>query len=131
MILDLPLGADAGIGQRVSAQIGLSTIMYYGRASEVRPRDLDRKVFRVTDLKLRPFNGRYRLHVRDLRTNSNRLTRNVCWHGHREWMRGVLAVYPDAVIRSGLAVYYGVEDFESRHESTKPTDQICLCEERK
>lgn len=48
-----------------------------------------------------------------------RRTQSVCWHGHREWMRGVLRRNPSAVIITALARYDGAVDFEEKHVTTE------------
>lgn len=45
----------------------------------------------------------------------------ICWHGHRDWMRAVFSVNPDATIRTGLIggiVYRGAEEFEETYRDT-------------
>lgn len=42
----------------------------------------------------------------------------VCWHGHREFMRALYRLAPDATIRTGLATYKGARHFEETHEGT-------------
>lgn len=63
----------------------------------------------------------------------------VCWHGHRDFLRALLTLAPDAEIRTGLATYRGREHFERTYEGTKyevpthpwmntaPYDQACTC----
>ena len=56
--------------------------------------------------------------------------KRVCWHAHRDFMRAVLHVCPEAVIRTSIATYRGYLDFEDRHESTKkPGPNTCGCPE--
>lgn len=42
----------------------------------------------------------------------------VCWHGHRDFMRAVFALEPDARIKTALADYRGAEDFERKYHDT-------------
>ncbi len=42
----------------------------------------------------------------------------VCWHGHRDFFRALLAITPDAVIISRVARYDGSEGFERTFEPT-------------
>jgi hypothetical protein len=53
----------------------------------------------------------------------------VCWHGHRDWMREVYRVAPDARIKTALADYRGAVDFEARYRSTQDAygDVWCEC----
>ncbi len=44
---------------------------------------------------------------------------SVCWHGHREFMRALYRLAPDAVIVTALARYDGSEHFERTFESTR------------
>lgn len=46
----------------------------------------------------------------------------VCWHGHRDFMRELFKVNPDAVISSVLATYKGEDDFEHKFEDTGYTN---------
>lgn len=49
--------------------------------------------------------------------NARRLS-CVCWHGHREFMRALFALAPDARITTGIITYKGSEDFERTHNET-------------
>ena len=42
----------------------------------------------------------------------------VCWHGHRDFMRAVFDINPDARLKSALADYRGRDDFERHYQST-------------
>lgn len=42
----------------------------------------------------------------------------VCWHGHREFMRAIYALAPDAVIKTGLTTYKNSAHFENTHRDT-------------
>jgi hypothetical protein len=42
----------------------------------------------------------------------------VCWHGHRDFMRRLFDLAPDAVIISSFIRYDGAADFERKHLST-------------
>lgn len=43
----------------------------------------------------------------------------VCWHGHRDFMRALFKLAPDAIISTTLATYRGREDFERSHGATR------------
>ena len=64
----------------------------------------------------------------------------VCWHGHRDFMREVFKINPDARIKSAVADYRGSDDFERTFPGTGhrnidsqmyPTEMqdACVCEE--
>lgn len=53
-----------------------------------------------------------------LGVNEGRKIAAVCWHGHRAFMRALFAVAPDARIKTALADYRGVVDFERTHADT-------------
>jgi hypothetical protein len=42
----------------------------------------------------------------------------VCWHGHREFMREVFKINPEARIKTGIADYRGSKHFEDTHGTT-------------
>jgi hypothetical protein len=42
----------------------------------------------------------------------------LCWHGFRDVVRGVMAVNPEAYVRTGKAVYRGSEGFENTYCDT-------------
>jgi len=50
--------------------------------------------------------------------NPERRVFAVCWHGHRDFMRAILAREPDARIKTMWADYRGSEDFERNFEVT-------------
>jgi hypothetical protein len=43
----------------------------------------------------------------------------VCWHGHRDIMRDLFQLHPDARLKSALADYRGAQDFEEKHLDTQ------------
>lgn len=51
-------------------------------------------------------------------TYSGRKVAAVCWHGHRDFMRALYRLAPDARIKTALADYHGAEDFERQFRST-------------
>lgn len=59
----------------------------------------------------------------------------VCWHGHRDYMRAVFDINPDARIQTALADYHGRDEFERTHADTYGTGndwnlsygQACRC----
>lgn len=66
----------------------------------------------------------------DARGHTTTLDRPVCWHGHVAFMRAVFARAPDATIRSALATYRGMEDFEKRYRGTANLQkQTCTCDQ--
>lgn len=42
----------------------------------------------------------------------------VCWHGHRDFMRAIFRINPNAVIRTAVENYYGAEEFEKKYQDT-------------
>lgn len=50
--------------------------------------------------------------------HAERRVHAVCWHGHRDFMREVFRVNPDARIKTGWADYKGSEDFEDKFGAT-------------
>lgn len=42
----------------------------------------------------------------------------VCWHGHRDFMRALFRLAPEARIKSALADYRGSDDFERSYRAT-------------
>jgi len=42
----------------------------------------------------------------------------VCWHGHRDFLRALFRLQPDARVKSALADYRGSEDFERSYRAT-------------
>lgn len=69
----------------------------------------------------------------------------VCWHGHRDFLRALYRLVPDAKIRTAFITYQNAEHFEANYESTwdgapdkargsypgyaKPYQDACTCEE--
>ena len=53
----------------------------------------------------------------------------ACWHAHRDFIRAVFNINPEARVKSILTEYNCAEDFENDHETTKPTDRDghCTC----
>jgi hypothetical protein len=43
----------------------------------------------------------------------------ICWHGHRDFMREIFKINPDASIRTSLAHYKGKDDFENKFYATR------------
>ncbi len=52
------------------------------------------------------------------RSHSGRKVAAACWHVHRDFMRHLYRLAPEAVIQSALATYRGAEDFEQTFEET-------------
>lgn len=52
------------------------------------------------------------------RTGRPRRVAAVCWHGHRDFLRALFDVNPDARVRTALADYRGREGFEREYLST-------------
>lgn len=50
--------------------------------------------------------------------NDQRRVFAVCWHGHRDFMRELFVRDPSARIKSAVADYRGVEEFEDKHPDT-------------
>ena len=86
--------------------------------------------------------GRVSQSVRNKDGSPRRVAGAVCWHGHREFMREVFKINPDARIKTALADYQGKDDFEETHRQTRgkggdyagfrilPYAQACDCEEK-
>lgn len=59
----------------------------------------------------------------------------VCWHGHREFMRQLFELAPEARLKTALADYRGRDDFELTHQATQGAGnsyhlaygQACYC----
>lgn len=51
-------------------------------------------------------------------SHSGRKLNAVCWHGHREVMREIFKIAPDAILVSTFARYEGREHFERTHGET-------------
>lgn len=63
---------------------------------------------------------RHRLVIRaDGGCGRRKVGANVCWHGHRDFMREVFKHEPNARIKTSLAHYRSREDFEARYRGTK------------
>lgn len=52
------------------------------------------------------------------RSNEGRKIAAACWHVHREFMRELLKLAPEAVISSSFIRYEGRADFEENHDTT-------------
>ena len=52
------------------------------------------------------------------RSWSGRHGKWLCWHGFRDVVRGVMEVNPQAVVRTGVAVYKGKDGFENTYQDT-------------
>ena len=52
------------------------------------------------------------------RAASGRHGKYLCWHGFRDVVRGIMAVNPDAKVRSAAAVYDGSVGFERVYPGT-------------
>jgi hypothetical protein len=53
--------------------------------------------------------------------NPDRKVHAICWHGHRDFYRGIFRINPDARIQSGYyfkADWKGSEDFEDNYRDT-------------
>jgi hypothetical protein len=50
--------------------------------------------------------------------NEGRKVAAVCWHGHRDFMRAVFALDPNARFKTAIADWKGSEDFERRFAQT-------------
>jgi hypothetical protein len=53
---------------------------------------------------------------------SGRRIAACCWHGHRDVMKAVFAINPDARIKTALADYRGLDDFDAKYEDTGRTN---------
>lgn len=59
----------------------------------------------------------------------------VCWHGHRDMLRALFAIAPDARVQTALADYRGADHFEETYRDTAGTgndyhvspSQACGC----
>jgi len=49
---------------------------------------------------------------------SGRRVAAACWHAHRDFMKVLFALYPNAILQTMLATYRGVSDFEENFPST-------------
>ncbi len=52
------------------------------------------------------------------RSVSGRRLTAACWHAHRDVMRMIFAVNPDALLVTALARYEGLDDFERKFPDT-------------
>jgi hypothetical protein len=66
----------------------------------------------------------------------------VCWHGHRDMLRALFALAPNAEVRTAMATYSGAAHFEATYRATAsgggsymgmnqmvPYEQACTCGE--
>ena len=68
---------------------------------------------------LRPLTDQYRLVREDAYTKSGyRRVWAVSWRGHRDFMRAVFALDPNATFRTAIDTWRDSEDFENRHENS-------------
>jgi len=68
---------------------------------------------------LRPIGETYRLIREDSYTRSGyRRVWAVSWRGHRDFMRAVYALDPNATFRTAIDTWRDSEDFENRHEAS-------------
>lgn len=56
--------------------------------------------------------------VQARRSASGRYGPYACWHAYRDAMRAVLNAYPQATIKTGMAVYRGLDGFEQTYPTT-------------
>lgn len=49
---------------------------------------------------------------------SNRRTASACWHAHRDVMRAIFRLAPNAILHTQLATYRGSEGFEHEFPAT-------------
>lgn len=52
------------------------------------------------------------------RSSTGRKVAAACWHVHRDFMKALYGMTPEATIKSALAFYRGVKDFEANFEDT-------------
>jgi len=86
----------------------------------------------------------FTLTVNDSRKSGGRLSHSgrrvsaLCWHGHRDVMRQIFAIDPEAVLVTALARYEGLEGFMREYPATGntnigsmfeplPMNQACEC----
>lgn len=50
-----------------------------------------------------------------------RAINGACWHAHRDLYRAILTTLPSATIRTALATYRGLDDFEATHRRVPPS----------
>lgn len=65
----------------------------------------------------------------------------VCWHGHRDYLRALFQLVPDAEVKTAMATYRGRADFEAKYQETgesshpfrgyqlTPYRDACICDE--
>lgn len=68
----------------------------------------------------------------------------VCWHGHRDFLRALFHLAPNATVKTAVAVYRGADNFEATYRATASspsswqsaswsqtvsTDNACSCVE--
>ncbi|MHC4278166.1 MAG: hypothetical protein ACYSTI_12725 [Planctomycetota bacterium] len=51
----------------------------------------------------------------------------VCWHAHRDFMRAVFEINPEAKIKTSFTAYNNAEHFEENYRDSKFGK--CLCED--
>jgi hypothetical protein len=56
------------------------------------------------------------------RSNTGRKVCAACWHCHRDVMAAIMAIVPNARIKTAQADYRGREDFDDKFESTGHTN---------
>lgn len=65
----------------------------------------------------------------------NRAIHGACWHAYRDLYRAILTTLPSATIRTALATYRGLDDFEATHHRVSPSGlntrahDYCHCSE--
>lgn len=52
------------------------------------------------------------------RAASGRRIPCACWHVHRDFLAGIFRRYPNAAVRTALAVYKGADSFERQYRDT-------------
>lgn len=78
---------------------------------------------------------KWSLHFHTRRVNA------VCWHGHRDFLRALFALDPDAVVITAVARYRGANHFEGIYRDTWshnvgsrmcpiPYGSSCMCDWR-
>lgn len=125
MMIDLPVNADPEPLARFAKELDMrlhvhnrdvTDTPYALTAPTVRTRYSP--VRRIGGLRLRPGTGeagdRYRAHGQ-----SGRRLNAISWEGHRAWLAKVFESYPDAIVRTALANYYGAADFAEKYRITE------------
>jgi hypothetical protein len=54
---------------------------------------------------------------------------SCCWHAHRDFIRAVFSLNPDARVKTAFAMYRDKDNFEQTYERTFPKSHECVCEE--